>query len=140
MFNKHGVPHSRIEFLGTVPMFSGLSEKVLKRIDSHLDDLSVQPGRVLTQQGRGSDEAFIVVDGEAEVSVDGDVVATSGVGEMIGEMGVLHNKARSATVTARTPMKLLVINPRDIQWLFDDKTLAARVNDNLARHSGTTPA
>lgn len=139
MFDRHGVPHSRIEFLGTVPMFSGLPEKVLRRIDSHLDDLSVQPGRVLTQQGRISDEAFIVVDGEAEVSVDGDVVATSGVGEMIGEMGVLQNKARSATVTARTPMKLLVINPRDMQWVFDDKTLAARVNDNLARHSAAPP-
>ncbi|HET9500326.1 MAG TPA: cyclic nucleotide-binding domain-containing protein [Marmoricola sp.] len=139
MLNRHGPPRSRIEFLGTVPLFEGLSERVLARIDSHLDDVQVPAGKVLTRQGSGADEAFIVADGEADVSVAGDVVATSGVGEMIGEIGVLRHTPRSATVTARTPMRLLVINPRDLQWLFDDKTLAARVQDNLARHTASPP-
>lgn len=140
MFQRHGVPRSRIEFLRTVPMFDGLSDKVLSRIDAHLDDANVPAGKVLTHQGDGADEAFIVAEGEAEVRVDGEVVATSGTGEMIGELGVLRHTPRAATVVARTPMRLLVINPQDLQWLFDDKALAARVQDNVARHTGGAPA
>lgn len=136
MFHKHGVPRSRIEFLRTVPLFEGLSDKVLSRIDTHIDEVTVPAGRELTHEGGRAYEAFIVADGEAEVRVGADVVATSGSGEMIGEIGLLKNVPRSATVIAKTPMQLLVINPRDLQWLFEDKTLSARVQDNLARHTG----
>ena len=53
---------------------------------------------------------------------------------MIGEIGILEHTERTASVTALTPMHLLVINPRDVDWLFEDATLAKRVQENLARH------
>lgn len=137
MFHKHGVPRSRIDFLRSVPTFEGLPDKALSRIDAHLDDLKVQAGRVLTHQGEAAEEVFIVAEGEAEVRIGDEVVGTTGVGEMIGELGVLQHTPRSATVTASTPMRLLVINPREMQWLFDDERLAARVQENVARHTGT---
>jgi cAMP-dependent protein kinase regulator len=56
------------------------------------------------------------------------------VGELIGELGVLQHTSRTATVTAKTPMRLLVLNPRDLDWLFSDPKLAERVEQNVAQH------
>lgn len=131
---KHGVPKSRLDFLSEVPIFRGLPDKVLARIDSHVDDVDVPAGRKLTVEGTGSYEAFIIADGTADVRIGDKVVRQTEVGEMIGEIGILKHTLRTATVTATTPMRLLVIHPRDIAWLFDDPTLAKRVEDNLAQH------
>ena len=54
MFSKHGVPRSRVEFLGTVPFFEGLPKKALARIDSHIDEVQVSAGRKLTEEGSGA--------------------------------------------------------------------------------------
>lgn len=132
---KHGVPVRRLEFLRGVPLFAGLPDEVLARIDSHMDEVDWPEGRSLTVQGRGSDEAFVIADGTAEVTIDGAVKRHAGPGEMIGELGVLQRRPRTATVTARTPMRLLVINPRDLDWLFQDPVLAQRVQANVQLHS-----
>lgn len=134
MFQRNGIPQSRLDFLRQVPLFHGLSDKVLARVDSLLVEASVEPGRVLTKQGGGSFEAFIVADGTAEVCVNDEVVGEAGAGELIGELGVLDRTARTATVTARTPMTLLVLNPGELQTLIDDESLAARIRQNVDRH------
>ena len=131
---KHGVPTTRLDFLRRVPMFAGLPDEVLARIDSHLDEVDWPAGHPLTVEGTGSYEAFIVAEGTAEVAVGGKVVGRTEVGELIGEVGLLQHARRSATVTATTPVRLLVVNPRDMAWLFEDPTLAARVQENLTRH------
>jgi CRP-like cAMP-binding protein len=141
MFDRHGAPKSRIEVLGKVPMFEGLSRKVLARIDSHCDEIDVGPGQRLTREGDASREAFIVAAGTAEVQVGDDVVRETDVGEMIGDIGVLQRRPRTASVTALTDMRLLVINGRDLDWLFGDQELAARVRANLERHlAGPQPS
>jgi CRP/FNR family cyclic AMP-dependent transcriptional regulator len=134
MFRRHGVPRSRIELLGQVPFFEGLSKKVLARIDSHVDEVQIPAGSKLTEQGSGAFEAFVIADGEAEVKVGDEVVGHTSIGELIGEIGVLKHTLRTATVTATTPMRLLVINPREMTWLFEDPKLAARVQQNLDKH------
>lgn len=131
---KHGVPKSRLEFLSEVPMFQGLPDKALARIDSLLDEVDVSPGHRLTVEGTGSYEAFIIAEGTAEVRIGDEVVGQTDVGEMIGEIGIIEHTRRTATVTALTPMRLLIINPREMSWLFEDETLAKRVQENLARH------
>ena len=134
MFKRHGVPDARIEFLGRVPFFEGLPAKALARIDSHLDEVNIAAGRTLTEQGRGAYETFIVAEGTAEVRVSGEVVGETTVGELIGEIGVLKNTLRTATVVAKTPMRLLVVGPRELDWLFEDPVLAERVQANLDKH------
>ncbi|HEY3530557.1 MAG TPA: cyclic nucleotide-binding domain-containing protein [Nocardioides sp.] len=141
MFDRHGVPKSRIDVLGKVPMFEGLPRKVLSRIDSHCDEVEVHPGQTLTSEGHAAREAFIVAGGRAEVRVGDEVVRQTDVGEMIGDIGVLQNRPRTATVTATTDMRLLVVNGHDLDWLFQDKQLAARVEQNLERHlAGPQPS
>jgi CRP/FNR family cyclic AMP-dependent transcriptional regulator len=117
-------------------MLEGLPDKVLARIDSHLDEVKVPAGRKLTLEGGGSYEAFIIEEGTAEVQIGDEVVGETEVGELIGELGILRNAKRAATVTAKTPMRLLVINPRDLHWLLENKTLADRVQANLDKHTG----
>lgn len=131
---KHGVPTARLDFLREVPMLSGLPDKVLARIDQHVDEVEVPAGRTLTVEGTRAYEAFIVVEGVAEVRIGDELIRQTTRGEMIGEIGILEHTERTATVTATTPMHLLVINPRDVEWLLDDATLAARVQENLVRH------
>jgi CRP/FNR family cyclic AMP-dependent transcriptional regulator len=141
MFDRHGAPASRIEVLRKVPMFEGLPRKVLARIDSHCDEIEAHPGQTLTHEGDASREAFIVANGNAEVRVGDEVVRQTELGEMIGDIGVLQKRPRTATVTAMTEMLLLVVNGRELDWLFQDQQLAARVQENLERHlAGPQPS
>ncbi len=133
---KHGVSKSRLAFLRQVPIFEGLPDKVLARIDSNLDEVAVPAGRKLTIEGGGSYEAFIIEEGIAEVRIGEDLIGETTVGEMVGEIGVMKNARRAATVVAKTPMRLLVINPRQLRWLLDNETLSRRVQENLANHTG----
>jgi CRP-like cAMP-binding protein len=135
MFQRHGVPRERIEVLRQVPFFEGLSTKALARIDQHLDDVTVPAGKVLTAQGESAYEAFIIADGVAEISIDGKPVRDTEIGELIGEIGVLKHTLRAATVIAKTPMRLLVLDAREMNALLrEDKVVAERVQENLTRH------
>lgn len=135
MFQRHGVPRERIDMLRRVPFFDGLSSRHLARIDRHLDEVNVEPGRVLTEQGEGAYEAFIVADGVAEIRQGGKVLRDTEVGELIGEIGILKRSLRTATVVAKTPMRLLVLNGSEFSALLrEDKKVAARVQENFDRH------
>lgn len=135
MLRPHGVPRKRIELLKQVPFFEGLSTRVLARIDHHLSEVSVPAGRLLIEQGEMAYEAFIIEDGVAEVSIDGELVRDTEIGELIGELGILRNAPRAATVVAKTPMKLLVLDAREMEALLhEDKKVAERVQQNVDRH------
>ncbi len=135
MFQHHGVPRARIDVLRQVPFFEGLSSKHLARIDGYLDEVNAEPGRVLTTEGEGAYEAFIIADGVAEVRKNGEVLRDTDIGELIGEIGILKNSLRTATVVAKTPMRLLVFNSNQMRGLLsEDKKVADRVEENMKRH------
>ena len=135
MFQHHGVPRARIDVLRQVPFFEGLSNKHLARIDGYLDEVNAEPGRVLTTEGEGAYEAFIIADGVAEVRKNGEVLRDTDIGELIGEIGILKNSLRTATVVAKTPMRLLVFNSNQMRGLLsEDKKVADRVEENMKRH------
>lgn len=135
MFQHHGVPRARIDVLRQVPFFEGLSNKHLARIDGYLDEVNAKPGRVLTTEGEGAYEAFIIADGVAEVRKNGEVLRDTDIGELIGEIGILKNSLRTATVVAKTPMRLLVFNSNQMRGLLsEDKKVADRVEENMKRH------
>ena len=135
MLQRHGVPRERIELLRQVPFFDGLSSRVLARIDHHVSEVSVPAGRVLIEQGEMAYEAFIIEDGVAEVRIDGEHARDTEVGELIGELGILRRALRAATVVSKTPMKLLVLDAREMDALLhEDKKVAERVQQNVDRH------
>jgi CRP-like cAMP-binding protein len=108
-----------LENLRAVPLFSGCSNSELEKIASAVDELSVDAGRVLITEGEVGKEAFVIIEGEATVSRDGAHVATLVAGQPFGEMSLVDRSPRNATVTAATPLRVLVLGQREFAGLLD---------------------
>lgn len=123
--DRHGWIDER---LAQVPLFRTLDKKHLRQISSLATQIDVEAGKELTRQGEYGNEFIIVLEGEAEVRVDGKVVATRGPGDYFGEIALVANRPRTATVVARTPMKIEVIGRREFQtMLHDNPSIAAEL-------------
>jgi CRP/FNR family transcriptional regulator, cyclic AMP receptor protein len=111
--------HDRIEEqLAQVPLFEGLSKKELRMISQLATYLEEPAGTVLTREGATGHEFIIVLDGEIEVRQGDRVVATRGAGSYIGEIALLDHRPRTATVTAKTPIRIEVIGQREFAGLL----------------------
>ncbi len=111
--------HDYYDQLGDVALFSGLGRAALRVVGSLTTGVDGAAGTVWTTEGKPGLEAFVVVDGEASVSVDGREVAVLGPGAVFGEMAVLDRMPRTATVTALTPMRVLVMGTSEFRSLLD---------------------
>ena len=103
---------AKIASLKRSPLFEGLSRRQLVEIARLSDDLEVPAGTVLCKQGSRGQEFFIIVDGEATVSRDGENLGTVRGGDFFGEIALLEPVKRTATVTAATPLRLFVVSRR----------------------------
>lgn len=101
---------SKSKALGRVPLFSGLSVQELEFVASRADEVSVKAGRRLTTQGSSGDSFYVLLEGEADVQVDGEPRATMRPGDFFGEISMLDRGPASATVTTRTDARLLVMS------------------------------
>jgi CRP-like cAMP-binding protein len=99
-----------VQDLKRVPLFADLDQRQLKRLAERFRERILPPGATPVLEGTMSGLGFFVVaDGEAAVSVDGDVVARLGPGDHFGERALVGEGARTATVTATTDLRLLEI-------------------------------
>ncbi len=101
---------AKIAALKRSPLFEGLSRRQLAQVARLSDDLEVPAGTVLCKQGSRGQEFFIIVDGEARVSRDGENLGTVRGGDFFGEIALLEPVKRTATVTAETPLSLFVVS------------------------------
>jgi CRP-like cAMP-binding protein len=113
-------------------MFAGLSDGALARLDGLMTETEAAPGDTLMQEGSFGQQAFIIAEGAAEVRIGGDVVGLAGAGDLVGEMSLLDDGTRTATVVALTPMRLFVLDPRQFAALFDDPHCARWIAARLA--------
>jgi CRP-like cAMP-binding protein len=95
--------------LRDVPFFSGLSKRELATVAQQIDEVEVDAGAVLATEGDLGHEFFVIMDGTAEVLRGDAPIAELGPGEFFGEMALLDEDRRTATVKAISPMKLLVM-------------------------------
>jgi len=124
----------RLDQLARVPLFSSCSQRELGRIVRAADEITVEAGRTLVEQGRAGHECYVIVSGQAEVSRDANTIAVLGVGDTIGELAVLDGGPRTATVTATTDLDLLVLRQREFAGLLTEvPTLSHKILVNLAR-------
>ncbi len=105
--------------LSSIWLFSACSAKELRMVRKALEELTVKPGKVLCEEGTPGREFFLIVDGEVAVQRGGRRVATLGPGQYFGELALLDREPRSATVTAQTPVHLLVLDRRAFTGLLD---------------------
>lgn len=109
-----------VDHLSGVPLFSALSRKELGLVARRAEDVSVKTGKVLIGEGTTGHEFFVVIEGTAKVTRRGRRVATLGPGAAFGELALLDRAPRNATVTAETPMELVVLGQREFAGLIDD--------------------
>src|SRR5689334_10379499 len=96
----------KLEMLRRLPLFDSCDDRELESISRLVDETTLPAGRVLITEGSAEcREAFIILDGSAEVTVRGVRVAVLGPGDCTGEMGVIDHDRRSATVTASTDLR-----------------------------------
>jgi CRP-like cAMP-binding protein len=97
--------------LERVPLFAGLSHRDRERIARWADQVDLPEGRHLLDEGRLPHEFFVIVDGEVEVTHDGEHLATLGPGDFFGEIALMEHGRRTATVMTSTPTTLAVMSP-----------------------------
>jgi CRP-like cAMP-binding protein len=129
---------SYLDHLSRIPLFSACSKRELERIGSATDEIDVAAGRVLVEEGAVGHEAFVIVEGSAEVRRGEQTVAELGPGDHFGELAILDGGPRTASVVASSPLKVLVLGQREFSALVDDvpglshkllRALAGRVRE-----------
>ena len=122
------------EWLAKVPLFNGLSKKQLREVSSLATRLDEPAGTLLTKEGRVGNEFIIVLEGEIEVRRGDEVVATRGPGSYVGEIALIDNRPRTATVIAKTPVVIEVIGRREFRTLLADAPeLQAEIMNTMAQ-------
>jgi len=126
--------------LKRVPFFSGMSKRELAAIGQQTDEVNVPAGEVLAREGDFGDAFFMIDEGTAEVTRGGEHVAELGPGDFFGEMALLDEDRRNATVTAKTPMSLIVMTRSSFRTLDRSQpTVHATIAKAIAeRHAPAT--
>jgi CRP/FNR family transcriptional regulator, cyclic AMP receptor protein len=123
---------AKVERLKGVPLFASCSKSDLRRIAALADEVDFGEGRTLIREGTRGREFFVVVEGALRVTRDGEKLSDLGEGDFVGEMALVADVPRTATVTASTPVRLLVLTRRGFLELLDQSpSIATRVLQSL---------
>jgi CRP/FNR family transcriptional regulator, cyclic AMP receptor protein len=95
--------------LAQLPLFESLSKQERREVARHADEVDLQEGKHLVDEGDFSYEFFVIEEGSAEVLIHGERVAELGPGDFFGEMGLLEHQQRGASVVATSPMTVIVM-------------------------------
>ena len=129
-------------WLADVALFEGFDEAQLEQVAELGERVEAEVGAQLTDQGRYGDTCYVIVEGTANVIMNGEFVTSVGPGSMIGEMAILEHRPRTAAVLAETEMVLVSFDLKSFQELLNANPtakervmalLTKRVADNLAR-------
>jgi CRP/FNR family transcriptional regulator, cyclic AMP receptor protein len=101
--------------LKSIPLFEEVGDEELAQIAPFANEVDVEAGRELVREGDFSYEFMAIEEGEAEVTRGGEHVADLGPGDFFGEMGLLERTLRNATVTAKTPVRLVTLTGWDLK-------------------------
>jgi CRP-like cAMP-binding protein len=114
-----------VKLLGRVPLFAGCDRRDLVEIARIADEVDLRPGRALIQEGTTDGEFFILIEGSADVVRDNRKIDTVGGGDFVGEMALVTDHPRNATVTATSPVRALVVKKSDFRRLVAENPLVA---------------
>ena len=108
------------DLLKSVPLFEHCSRRDLGKIAAITEEVAVEDGKVLITEGDRGREFFVIISGEVEVRRRGRKVAALGPGTYFGEIALLSQQPRTATVKALTPLRVLVIADQAFVGLLDE--------------------
>jgi CRP-like cAMP-binding protein len=104
--------NAKVELIRSVPLFSRCTRKELEAIAAEADELVVPDGRQLTRQGEKGTEFIVIVEGSADVEEDGRIVNRLGDGDFVGEIALISDVPRTATVTTTSRTLALILTDR----------------------------
>jgi CRP-like cAMP-binding protein len=120
--------------LKAIPLFASLDDETLRAIATFATETSVPAGKHLLTEGDYAYELMAIEEGQAEVVRGGKHVATLGPGEFFGEMALLENTLRTASVVALTPMLLVTISHWDLKRVGGAMTQIRATLEERKRH------
>jgi CRP-like cAMP-binding protein len=124
--------NAKVELLQGVPLFASCSKAELERIASLADELDLAEGATLIRDGERGREFLVVVDATVRVTKRGRTVRELGSGDFIGEIALISDVPRTATVTATSPVRLLVVTDRAFRGLIEEMpSIATKVLQSL---------
>ncbi|HLY35004.1 MAG TPA: cyclic nucleotide-binding domain-containing protein [Jatrophihabitantaceae bacterium] len=125
------------------PAFVGEDEYQLRAIARHVTEHRLSEGEVLLREGDPARTVYLLITGRASVSVGGNVVAESGPGSILGEMGMLDHSTSAATVTVTEPGLALMVDWLGFEALMDSRAfshaIGAGLAERLRRHERREP-
>ena len=123
---------AKMDLLKGVPLFAGCSKAELQRVASLADELDLGEGATLIREGERGREFIVVVDGTVRVTRKGKKLRDLGAGDFIGEIALVSDVPRTATVTATSPVRLLVVTDRAFRGLIEQTpSIATKVLQSL---------
>lgn len=124
---------SKVDLIASVPLFEGLSRGELAEVAKLMDEVDVPAGHVLMNQGDIGRQMFVVARGRVAVERNGQRINELGPGGAVGEMALISEGPRNATVTTMKPSLLLVADHRGFHSLMDvSPTIRLRIFEGLA--------
>ncbi len=111
--------------LKKVPLFAGLDDNELDQIARSMRERRYSAGDSVTQEGTGGAGFFVVEEGQADVTVGGEAKGSIGPGDYFGEIALLNDSLRTATITARTDMVCYGMTPWDFKPLVESNSQIA---------------
>jgi CRP-like cAMP-binding protein len=109
---------SKAAAMAKVPLFSRCSKGELRRIGQIADEVDLAAGKTLTKEGARGREFFVLLEGTADVRRDTRLVAPLGAGDFFGEIALVTDVPRIATVKTTSPVRALVITDRAFRELM----------------------
>jgi CRP/FNR family transcriptional regulator, cyclic AMP receptor protein len=123
-----------VDLLERVPLFSGLGRRELERIANSMKERSFQKGDTVTSEGRGGVGVCVIDEGEADVTVHGEERAKLGPGDYFGEIALITESDRTATITADTDMRCYGMTMWDFRPLVESNaSIAWNMLQSLAK-------
>jgi CRP-like cAMP-binding protein len=126
------------ETLGGVPLFQRVKPKELKKLANRMQERSFNEGEEITTEGKSGVGFFVIQDGNATVSIDGQIVNTLGPSEYFGDIALIDSGPRSATIVATTDLRCQGLTAWEFRPFIEEhpevawsmlETLAARLRD-----------
>jgi CRP-like cAMP-binding protein len=131
---SRGVPTEVVHHFQSIPLFSSVSKKGIREIVAAGTEIDVPPGKELVREGEMGRHLYVIVWGTATVWKGGRRMNELGPGDWFGELAFLDGAPRTATVIARSDMRVVVLGPREMDVIIErEPIIAKRLLEVMAR-------
>ena len=111
---------AKLDLLRRVPLLAQLDRRSLEEVARLADEVDIRSGHVLMREGDSGHEFFLIVDGTVAIERGGREVGIARAGDFLGEIALVDGGPRSATATARTEVRALVVTRQAFHSLMDE--------------------